>query len=122
MPKHNARFFVSRDGMLYIEDMSPLEAQLLKSIGIKIDNAQKDFSEYMGRPNYVALKNIRVPSPLPSNIEMLVDLHDNAINNPQVYCKEKIKTGISIFRLKNKILNTYLKECNLCGYQCGGYR
>lgn len=135
MPKTNVRFFISKDGMLFIDDISPLEANILKELGIKMMGNLKNSSVSFKKPNYIALKNFRVPLPLPEGVNRLVDLHDSIIsplNSPfykggwrgleKVSLNENAKNFISIFELKKIILNIYLKKCNLCGFKCNGNR
>ncbi|MBI4691205.1 MAG: 4Fe-4S cluster-binding domain-containing protein [Nitrospirae bacterium] len=122
MPKYNLRFFVGNDGRLYIDDMSPLEADILGRLGLKIDKDIKGCSVSRKKIKNDVLKNIRIPLPLPDKTEGLVDLHNTVLTRPAAYTKEKIKHGITIYKLKKLILEMYLKKCRLCGFQCIGHR
>lgn len=122
MPKHNLRFFVGKDGRLYIDDMSPLEADILRRLGLKVDKDLKRCSVSRKKIKHDILKNIRVPLPLPDKTEGLVDLHNTILEKSSEYTKVRIKHGISIYQLKKLILKAYLKKCSLCGFQCNGHR
>lgn len=120
MPKTKARIFVSREGTLCIEDLSLLEVNILESLGI--DYHLKDTSQDRIKAKYSELKNIRIPTPLPKDKEKLIGLHNQLLEIPQRYGRGKGGKGVSIFELKREILKAQLKNCRLCGFECGGTR
>ena len=122
MSKHHIRFFLNRDGRLYIEDMSPLEMAILNKLGIHFHDPSIEETMDSGEPQYVFLKNIRLPSHLPENTEDLVKLHNHVLENREDYLKRSLNSGTSLFHLKKRIFQARLKDCNLCGFLCGGQR
>lgn len=121
MPKHHLKMYLQQDGRLVIDDMSPLEISVLEKLGIS-SNSLNTNDQYTAVPKYVPLKNIKIPMPLPENIEDLVCLHNHIIESQHNFKSNNSVKATSLFTLKKSILKYYLKECNLCGFQCGGDR
>ena len=119
--KRKIRLFVGGDGILTVEDPSPLEIKVLNRLGIKLEeNKPSDLSDKLS-PNYRLLRDYRIKAGLPQNPGGLLNLHNREIKN--ALQGKNTKSGhLSIFALKRKLFKIYLKRCYLCGHGCKGQR
>ncbi len=116
--KRQARLFVEKNGVLTIEDPSSLEIEVLRQLGIKLEGNTHSTKLF---PGYKFLKDYRIQSRLPQNINSLLSLHNQAI--PGAFQGEGDNTGqYNLFDLKRRLFENYLKNCCLCGYKCMGKR
>jgi putative pyruvate formate lyase activating enzyme len=120
MGKKDVRFFVTEDGKVAIEDLSPLEMKILVRMGVTIREDEKD-GDATTQPMWASLRKVVIDGPLPNNLKGLEALHQTVMQNLAGYMSNgKSEHGFSIFELKKRILESYLRNCHLCGLDCGG--
>lgn len=119
--KREMRLFVEKDGILTVEDPSPVEIKLLRRLGIKlVENKPSTYTNKLS-PNYKLLKDYRVQGTLPQNPNKLLDLHNQEIKKALLGEKNNCDNH-SIFDLKRMLFISYIKKCCLCGHKCNGHR
>lgn len=128
MAKRNIRIAVDRSGMVFIDDLSPLEVDLLKKLGTSCHSTLDSFPTAIHKPRYVSLKDFQLRYSLPHTLEPLLRIHQEVISGPSSNSELIIKTKkgkaelVTVFDLKRAIFAKYLKNCALCGHRCGGKR
>lgn len=122
MAKRHIRLFVGQNGMLSVEDPSPLEVTVLKRLGIELGKNRRYKNADVITPNYIRLRGSKLPYPLPKKQAELKALHNEMIEKALSNANASAEYSLSIFDLKRKILKMHLKNCCLCGYRCNGER
>lgn len=117
--KREIRLFVGKEGILTVEDPSPLEAEVLRRLHINLEENKHSTCFSKLSPNYRLLKNYQIQAALPQNTERLLNLHNREIKNA-LLSKTANNGHHSIFDLKRRLFKNYLKKCCLCGHRCRG--
>ncbi|MDI6891199.1 MAG: 4Fe-4S cluster-binding domain-containing protein [Thermodesulfovibrionales bacterium] len=119
--KREMRLFVGKDGILTVEDPSPLEVKLLERLGIKLEENKHSTHLNKLSPRYRLLKDCQIQGLLPQNSIKLFSLHDQEIKKALLGGKNNAGNH-SIFDLKRRLFRAYIKRCCLCGHKCNGHR
>ena len=116
--KREVKFFVTGEGKVCVEDLSPLEAMVLQQMGVKV----KEYGDPIApaTPKRSLLRRVRVRGSLPDDVRSLESLHQDVVTNPEKYTDGDTTEGLSVFELKDYIMKKYLAKCLLCGLLCGG--
>ena len=122
MSKQEIRLFISKDGMMVVDDPSPLEMAILNRLGIRLN--ENHYSSYCGRvsPKYRLIRDYRIPLPLPRGHKSLLSIHNEKVREALSGEDSVFDYGYNLFDLKRSLLKRFLKRCCLCGYRCKGKR
>lgn len=120
MPKQEIRLFISKDGMMVVEDPSPLEMTILKRLGIRLH--ENHYSNCKVSPKYNLLRDYRIPLSVRGGYKRLLAIHNEKVREALSGEDSMFDYGYSLFDLKRSLLKRFLKRCCLCGYRCKGER
>ncbi len=120
MSKQEIRLFISKDGMMVVDDPSPLEIAILKRLGIRLH--ENHCSNSRPFPRYKLLRDYRIPVPLRRGHKSLLSIHNEKVREALSEEDSVFDYGYNLFDLKRSLLKRFLKKCCLCGYRCKGER
>jgi putative pyruvate formate lyase activating enzyme len=120
MPKQEMRLFISKDGMMVVEDPSPLEMAILNRLGIRLH--ENICSNSRPSPKYKLLRDYRIPLSLDRGQKRLLAIHNEEVRKALSGEDPVFDSNYNLFNLKRSLLKGFLKRCCLCGYRCKGER